>query len=182
MSEQKPIWKRVPPEAENEGEYHVVVEIPRGGKLKYEYSKQHDVLFLDRVLYSSVHYPESYGFVPGTLSDDGDPMDVLVFCQEVLDPLTVVEAKPIGGLIMEDEMGVDHKILAVAGRDPQYNQYGSFRELPEHRTSEIRQFFAEYKQLEQKYVNVENFFGPDRAQTLIEESIDHFRGKFGGET
>jgi len=171
-------WKRLPAESTGDHEYHVVVEIPRGEKVKYEYSKTFDTLFLDRILYSSVHYPENYGFVPRTLADDDDPLDVLLLCQESLVPLTVAQAIPIGGLKMEDEKGIDHKIIAVASQDPQYNEFQSLEEIPEHKMKEISQFFAEYKELEKKRVEVHQFYGPERAETIIIESMENFEQEF----
>lgn len=171
-------WKRLPAPSKGDGEYHVVIEIPRGEKVKYEYSKTFDVLFLDRVLHSSVHYPENYGFIPQTKADDDDPIDVLLLCQESLVPLTVAQAIPIGGLKMEDEKGMDHKIIAVASKDPQYNEFGSISEIPEHKKREIQQFFSEYKELEHKDVVIHEFFGPDRAVAVIQHSQDQFAEQF----
>lgn len=177
MSPTESYWKQLPARGEGNAEYHVVIEIPRGQKVKYEYNKSMDVLFLDRVLYSAVHYPENYGFIPRTLTEDGDPIDVLLMCQQPLYPMTVAEARPLGGLRMEDEKGVDDKILAVALRDPHYQDHHHYRDLPDHKLLEIRQFFADYKQLEQKFVSVEDLYGPDRARDLIEESLDRFQNR-----
>jgi inorganic pyrophosphatase len=155
-----------------------VVEIPRGEKTKYEYRKDRDVLFLDRVLYSSVHYPENYGFVPGTLGRDGDPLDMLLFCQEPLLPLTLAEARFVGGLKMEDEKGVDDKILAVAVKDPQYSEVHSLGDLPGHRMNEVRHFFEVYKKLEKKKVAVHEYYGREKALAVAEQSIQEFRNTY----
>lgn len=176
--EKESYWKRLPARSKGEDEYHVVIEIPRGEKVKYEYSKMFDVLFLDRILYSSVHYPENYGFIPQTLADDDDPLDVLLLCQESLVPLTVAQTIPLGGLKMEDEKGMDHKIIGVASQDPQYNEFRSLDDIPEHKMKEISQFFAEYKELEQKRVEIYKFYGPDRARTILEESIERFQDQY----
>ncbi|MFB6355605.1 MAG: inorganic diphosphatase [bacterium] len=167
-------WKRLPAESKGTDEFHAVIEIPRGEKVKYEYSKMFDVLFLDRVLYSSVHYPENYGFIPQTMAKDDDPIDILLICQEPLVPLTVAQTKPIGGIDMEDEKGVDHKIIGVASQDPQYSEYEDIKDLPDHKMREIRQFFSEYKKLEEKEVEVRGYFGPDKALGTIDESMERF--------
>lgn len=169
-------WKGLP--ARDDDSYLAVIEIPRGDKVKYEYSKELDVLKLDRVLYSSVHYPENYGFFPSTLADDDDPMDVLLLCQEPLDPLTVVECDPIGGLEMIDEKGLDHKIIATASEDPQYNSYEEIDELPPHKNDEIRQFFADYKRLEDKRVEIEEFYPASKAREILDDSIETFRDTY----
>ncbi len=176
MDSQFSYWKGLPARAG--GSYLSVVEIPRGEKIKYEYSKKLDVLFLDRILYSSVHYPENYGFFPSTLADDGDPLDVLLLCQEPLDPLTVAECKPIGGLEMIDEKGLDHKIFATASKDPRYNSYDQIKDLPEHKNDEIRQFFEDYKRLENKRVEVEEFYSREEAIQILEKSIDTFQENY----
>ncbi|MFB6344566.1 MAG: inorganic diphosphatase [bacterium] len=180
MSKPFSYWKRLPPKYN--GSYLSVIEIPSGEKVKYEYSKDLDVLILDRILYSSVHYPENYGFVPSTLADDGDPLDVLVFCQESIEPMTAVGFTPVGGLEMIDEKGLDHKIFAVASQDPQYKDYNDIDDLPNHKTEEIRQFFEDYKQLEDKKVELDEFYGPDRAERIVDESISNFRESFPEET
>jgi len=171
-------WKRIPARGEGEGTYLAVVEIPQGEKVKYEYDKQHDVLFLDRILYSSVHYPENYGFIPRTLAEDGDPLDVLLFCQEPLDPLTVARVRLIGGLEMEDEKGTDHKMIAVATGDPQYSEYDSIDALPDHRMREVRQFFREYKKLEEKDVEVRRYYDREEARDVVETAMTAFREAF----
>lgn len=171
------LWKRIPARSEEENEFHTIIEIPRGEKVKYEYNKEFDALFLDRVLYSSIHYPENYGFIPGTLGQDGDPLDILLICQEPLEPLTLAEARPIGGLKMEDEKGIDDKILAVAVKDPQHSEIYYRNDLPEHRKRKIRQFFEEYKTLEDKKVDVHEYYDRDHALTVITDSIERFREK-----
>lgn len=171
-------WKRIPAQSKGEDEFHCVVEIPRGEKVKYEYSKMFDVLFLDRVLYSSVHYPENYGLVPRTLADDGDPLDVLLLCQEPLVPMTVAQFTPLGGLEMADEKGKDHKIFAVASNDPQYSDHKTMSDLPEHKLREIRQFFADYKRLEGKEVDLDEFYSRDKALEILHESIQNFEQEY----
>src|ERR1700691_2655246 len=125
-----------------------VIEIPKGSHLKYEVDKPSGMLRLDRVLYSAVHYPANYGFIPRTHADDGDPLDVLVLMQEPVAPLTIVRARPLGGLRMVDDMGGDDKIIAVCVDDPAYAQYETLQQLPSHVKLELDRFFRDYKSLE----------------------------------
>lgn len=147
-----------------------VIEIPRGSHLKYEVDKPTGLLRLDRVLYSAVFYPANYGFIPRTLSEDGDPLDILVLMQEPVEPLTIVRAKALGGLRMVDEMGGDDKIIGVCVDDPAYEQYQSLDELPHHVVKELDRFFRDYKTLEEKIVDVDRFYDRDRALEIIEAS------------
>ena len=147
-----------------------VIEIPRGSHLKYEVDKPTGMLRLDRVLYSAVFYPANYGFIPRTLSEDGDPLDILVLMQEPVEPLTIVRARALGGLRMIDEMGGDDKIIAVCIDDPAYAQYQSLDELPHHVVKELDRFFRDYKTLEEKIVEVDRFYDRDRALEIIETS------------
>ena len=141
-----------------------VIEIPRGSHLKYEVDKPTGMLKLDRVLYSAVYYPANYGFIPRTHSDDGDPLDILVLMQDPVAPLSIVRARALGGLRMVDEMGGDDKIIAVCVDDPAYAEYQQLADLPKHITRELDRFFRDYKTLEQKQVEVEEFY--DRAHAL----------------
>jgi inorganic pyrophosphatase len=156
-----------------------VVEIPKGSKCKYELDKKTGLLMLDRVLYSSVHYPANYGFIPQTHAGDGDPLDILVLMQEPVVPLTIVRARPIGGFSMRDDMGVDDKIVAVAVDDPSVSHYRRHDELPPHVTVELMRFFADYKVLENKRSEVEDLYGLDRAHAVIEESVAEYRRLHG---
>jgi inorganic pyrophosphatase len=142
----------------------VVIEIPQGSKLKYEIDKATGLLLLDRVLYSSVHYPANYGFLPRSHADDGDPLDVLVLMQEPVVPLTVVRARAIGGLKMRDDKGEDDKIVAVAVDDPAVNHYFEVGELPPHLMKELERFFRDYKVLEGKTTEIDELY--DRAAAL----------------
>jgi inorganic pyrophosphatase len=151
--------------------FQAVVEIPSGSKNKYELDKKTGLLKLDRVLYSSVHYPANYGFLPRTYCDDGDPLDVIVFCQEPLVPLCLVASRPIGVITMSDEKGEDAKIIAVAAEDPEYNHYTDVSQLAPHRARELRQFLLDYKTLENKQVNVDDLRGRDEAARVIAEAI-----------
>lgn len=127
-----------------------VIEIPRGSKLKYEIDKATGMLVLDRVLYSSVHYPANYGFIPRTHADDGDPLDILVLMQEPVEPLTIVRARALGGLKMRDDKGEDDKIVAVCIDDPAFAHYTELEHLPPHLMLELDRFFRDYKLLEGK--------------------------------
>lgn len=155
--------------------FSAVIEIPRGSKNKYELDKATGLLRLDRVLYSAVHYPANYGFLPRTYCDDGDPLDVLILCQEPLVPLCVVCARPIGVLSMTDDQGIDDKIIAVPSGDPEYNHYEDVSELPPHRMRELRQFLSEYKVLEQKRVDVDELAGRVRAAEVIRAAVALYR-------
>src|SRR6188474_1775125 len=135
-----------------------VIEIPRGSKLKYEIDKATGMLMLDRVLYSSVHYPANYGFIPRTLAGDGDPLDILVLMQEPVHPLTIVRARAIGGFQMRDDMGVDDKIIAVAVDDPAFAHFIEAVELAPHVLREVRRFFEDYKALEGKLSEVDELY------------------------
>jgi inorganic pyrophosphatase len=152
-----------------------VIEIPRGSKLKYEIDKRTGLLMLDRVLYSSVHYPANYGFIPQTHAGDGDPLDILVLMQEPLHPLTIVRARAIGGFLMRDDKGVDDKIVAVAIDDPAYSHYEEAKQLPPHVVLELGRFFQDYKVLEGKMSEVDDLYDRKRALEVIAESIATYR-------
>lgn len=142
----------------------VVIEVPKGSKTKYELDKKSGLLRVDRILFSSVHYPANYGFIPQTYCEDHDPLDVLVLGQDTVVPLAIVIAKPIGVMKMTDQGEADDKIIAVHANDPEYVHYNSIYELPPHRLTEVSRFFQDYKLLENKTVVVENFL--DRAEAL----------------
>lgn len=149
----------------------VIVEVPKGSKTKYELDKKTGLIRVDRVLYSSVHYPANYGFIPQTYCEDQDPLDILVLGQESVVPLCIMEAKPIGVMKMIDQGEEDDKIIAVHANDPEYNHYHSISELPAHRLREIQQFFQDYKILENKSVVVEKFGDRNEALKIIEASM-----------
>lgn len=155
--------------------FPVIIEIPKGSKCKYEVCKKTGLLTLDRVLYSSVHYPANYGFIPRTHAGDEDPLDVLVLMQEPVYPLTLVRARAIGGFLMRDDKGIDDKIVAVAIDDPAFNHYRSHTELAPHIVRELMRFFRDYKVLENKEVEVETMYGVDRALEVIQEAVDGYR-------
>jgi inorganic pyrophosphatase len=161
--------------------FPAVIEVPKGSKNKYELDKETGLLRLDRVLFSAVHYPANYGFIPRTFCDDGDPLDVLVLGQEPLHPLTVVEARAIGVMRMRDEKGVDDKIVAVSVRDPGFADYTDHHQLPAHLLREMRRFFEDYKVLERKQVLVEDLLGSDDALRIIREALELYRKLRRGE-
>jgi inorganic pyrophosphatase len=154
-----------------------VIEIPKGSKLKYEVDKRTGMLMLDRVLYSSVHYPANYGFIPQSHADDGDPLDVLVLMQEPVHPLTIVRARAIGGFSMRDDKGIDDKIVAVAVDDPAFSHYREVNELPPHVLLEIRRFFEDYKSLENKVSVVDALYDRERALGVVREALVAYRSK-----
>jgi inorganic pyrophosphatase len=167
-------WHDVTPGLNLPGEFISVIEIPRGSSVKYELDKSTGLLKLDRVLYSAVHYPANYGFIPQTLAEDDDPLDVLVLCQEPVDPLTLVHARAIGLMTMVDSGKKDHKILAVAIHDPEYNSFQEASELPMHRLALLRRFFQDYKQLEGKSVEVDDFQPAAFAMPIIEDALQRY--------
>jgi inorganic pyrophosphatase len=155
--------------------FPVIVEIPKGSTNKYELDKDTGLLRLDRVLYSAVHYPADYGFIPRTYCDDGDPLDVLVLGQEPVYPLTIVEARAVGVMRMRDEKGVDDKIVAVSVRDPSFEGYTDKAQLPAHVLRQVQRFFEDYKVLEHKQVVIEDLLGPEDAVRIIREAMEMYR-------
>jgi len=162
-------------------EFPVIVEIPNGSKNKYELDKETGLLRLDRVLYSAVHYPADYGFIPRSFCDDGDALDALVLGQEPVYPLTIVEARAIGVMRMRDEKGIDDKIVAISVRDPAFSDYTDKSQLPAHVLREIRRFFEDYKTLEHKQVVVEDLLGPAEAIQILRDALDMYRQLRRGE-
>jgi inorganic pyrophosphatase len=161
--------------------FPVVIEIPKGSKNKYELDKETGLLRLDRVLYSAVHYPADYGFIPRTFCDDGDPLDALVLGQEPVYPLTIVQARAIGVMRMRDDKGIDDKILAVSVRDPAFSDYTDKSQLPAHLLREVKRFFQDYKVLEHKQVIVEDLLGPAESIAIINDALDLYRKLRRGE-
>lgn len=164
-----PIGRR-PPDILN-----TYVEIPRGSRNKYEVDKETGVLIFDRLLYSAVHYPGDYGFIPRTLADDGDALDVLILITAPTVPGCLVEVRPLGMFRMRDEKGIDHKILAVPLSDPFMEEYHELDDVPPHTLREIDHFFAVYKELENKETVTGGWSGRAEAVTAIEESIQRYQ-------
>ena len=172
------IWHDIREERITPEDFMAVIEITKGGKNKYELDKETGLLRLDRVLYTATHYPANYGFIPRTYADDNDPLDVLVLCEENIDPMTLVECYPIGVITMIDSEENDEKIIAVAKKDPFLNVYKDIKDLPSHISSEIMHFFEVYKQLEDKQTVVEKVLGRAEAEEIIRKAIQNYETKF----
>jgi inorganic pyrophosphatase len=155
-----------------------LIEIPQGSRAKYEVDKATGLLRLDRVIYSSFHYPINYGFIPKTLGQDGDPLDLLVLCSQSIQSLCLVEAKVIGNMQMIDQGQQDDKIIAVASKDPSVNHYQKMEDLPHHFLLELRNFFEQYKVLENKKVAIDNFQDKETAYKIINDAISFYRENF----
>lgn len=165
--------KRITPE-----DFICVIEIPKGSKKKYELDKETGLILLDRILYTSTHYPANYGFIPRTLGDDNDPLDVLLLCSEPLEPLTLVQAYPIGVIAMIDNGRNDEKIIAIPFNDPNYNMYTDIDQLPSHIFDEMRHFFTVYKNLENKETAVNEVSGKAEAIAVISASIENYQAHY----
>jgi inorganic pyrophosphatase len=168
-------WHDIAVEEPVEEHFPAFIEIPKGSKVKYELDKETGLLKVDRILYSAVHYPASYGFIPRTYCDDGDPLDVLVLGQEEVVPMCIMRARAIGMMSMRDEKGIDDKIIAVHLDDPSVSQYSHIREVPQHVLVEMKRFFQDYKSLEDKKVVVEDLEGPFEAIKTIREGLAGYR-------
>lgn len=155
-----------------------LIEIPEGSKAKYEIDKATGLLKLDRVIYSSFHYPVNYGFIPQTLGHDGDPLDILVICSESIQPLCLVEATVIGNMQMIDNGEKDDKIIAVATKDPSVNYIQDVEDLPKHFIAVLKNYFEQYKVLENKVVEIDEFQSKEAAYRVIEEAIGLYKEKF----
>lgn len=173
------IWHDMKQERIKPNDFLSVIEITKGGKNKYELDKETGMLRLDRVLYTATHYPANYGFIPRTYAEDNDPLDVLVLCQENIDPMTLVECYPIGVINMVDSEENDEKIIAIAKKDPFLNMYNDIKDIPAHISSEIMHFFEVYKQLENKQTVVEKVLGREEAEKTIQKAIERYNLKFG---
>lgn len=165
--------KRITPE-----EFIVCIEISKNSKMKYELDKETGRLILDRVLFTSTHYPANYGFIPKTYAGDDDPLDVLVLCQSEIIPLCLVKCRPIGVIKMIDNEQVDEKVIAVPVDDPSWNSYKNIDELPEHILDEMRHFFGVYKQLEGKTTSIVETRGPSEAKRIISSAIERYKNTF----
>ncbi len=168
-------WHDIVIEEPVDDHFPAFIEIPKGSKLKYELDKETGLLKVDRVLFSAVHYPANYGFIPRTYCDDGDPLDVLVLGQEEVVPMCILRARAIGVMTMRDEKGIDDKIIAVHLDDPSVAQYSHIREIPQHILLETKRFFEDYKKLEHKEVVVDDMDGPFEAVKTIREAIAGYK-------
>ena len=167
-------WHDLSPGEHLPQECNAVIEIPSGSSVKYELDKQSGLIKLDRVLYSAAYYPANYGFIPQTLAEDDDPLDILVFCQEPVVPLTIIYARTIGLMTMIDGGKKDHKVIAVATKDPEFNSYNEASEMPPHRLQMLRRFFLDYKVLEGKEVEVDEFQPAAMAYPVIEDALARY--------
>ncbi|MBC8536052.1 inorganic diphosphatase [Feifania hominis] len=172
------IWHDIEPERVSPECFECVIEIPKGSKVKYELDKQTGLLKMDRILYTSTHYPSNYGFIPRTYADDYDPLDVLVLCSESVVPLTLIKCYPIGVMTMIDNGRNDEKIIAIPFGDPMYNGYTDISELPKHIFEEMRHFFKVYKALENKETAVDEVRGLESAVAVIEQALENYRLQF----
>ncbi len=154
---------------------HAVIEVPKDSSNKFEYDPEFDIIRLDRVLYSAMHYPGDYGFVPSTLAEDGDPLDVTVMIGRPTFPGAVLDVRPLGFLEMTDDKGRDQKILAVPVYDPRFGTYTSLKDVGPHYLREIENFFAVYKQLENKETTIEDWHDVDEAHALVLECIQRYK-------
>ncbi len=160
----------------------VVIEIPKGSRNKYEYDKERKAIKFDRMLFSAVHYPSDYGFIPGTLAQDGDPLDALVLMWEPTFPGCLIESRPVGVFNMRDEKGYDEKILCVPLHDPIWNPVMKLADVPSHLLKEVEHFFSIYKDLEQKKVSVDGWRDRDVALHVIKDAEKRYRAKNGRAT
>jgi inorganic pyrophosphatase len=167
-------WHDVTPGEEIPREYNAVIEIPFGSSVKYELDKESGLIKLDRILFSAVYYPANYGFIPQTLAEDDDPIDVLVLCQETVVPLTIIHSRTIGLMTMIDGGKRDHKIIAVATEDPEYDHYHEATEMPPHRITQLKRFFLDYKTLEGKAVEVDEIQPAAAAFPVIEDALHRY--------
>lgn len=172
------IWHDISPERITPDHFTAVIEISKGSKNKYELDKETGLLKLDRILYTSTHYPANYGFIPRTYADDLDPLDTFVICSEEIRPMTLVDVYPIGVIRMIDNGSMDEKVLSIPFSDPMYNTYKSVFDLPEHVFDEIKHFFTVYKQLEHKETIVNELLDSDRAKEIISDCIRMYNEEF----
>ena len=168
------IWHDISPKRINAEDFICVVEISKGSKKKYELDKETGLIILDRILYTSTHYPANYGFIPRTYGDDNDPLDVLLLCSEPLEPMSLVRAYPIGVISMIDNGKNDEKIIAIPFSDPNYNIYTNIDQLPGHVFEEMRHFFTVYKNLENKTTAVNEVSDRAEAVKVIKSAIDNY--------
>jgi len=167
-------WHDVTPGQNIPQEFSAIIEIPSGSSVKYELDKESGLIKLDRVLYSAVYYPANYGFIPQTLAEDDDPLDVLVLCQQAVVPLSLMNARAIGLMTMIDSGKKDHKIIAVATNDPEFDSYREAAQMPPHRAQMLRRFFQDYKQLEGKAVEVDAIQPAETAWPVINDALSRY--------
>ena len=172
------IWHDISPKRITPEDFICVIEISKGSKKKYELDKETGFIILDRILYTSTHYPANYGFIPRTYGDDNDPLDVLLLCSEQIEPLSLVRAYPIGVISMIDNGRNDEKIIAIPFNDPTYNVYKDIEQLPKHVFDEMSHFFSVYKSLENKETAVNEVSNREESIKIIKKSIDNYVENF----
>lgn len=172
------IWHDIDASRIARKDFEAVIEISKGSKMKYELDKETGMLKLDRVLHTSTHYPANYGFIPRTYADDNDPLDVLVLCSEMIEPMALVRCYPIGVIAMMDGGAMDYKIIAIPFGDPTYNGYKDISQLPNHIFEEMRHFFKVYKMLENKDTVIDEAQGALAAVDVVEGAIENYKKKF----
>ena len=168
-------WHDISPGRGVSNEFNSVVEIPLGSNIKYELDKTTGLIKVDRLLYSAVSYPANYGFIPQTLAEDDDPLDVLILTREAVAPLTIVHVRAVGLMTMMDAGKKDHKIIGIATHDPEFSAYTEADQLPAHRLLVLRRFFQDYKQLEKKLVEVEQISPAWMAYAVIEDALRRYK-------
>ena len=173
------IWHDINPKRISRSSYSAVIEISKGSKMKYELDKETGLLRLDRVLYTSTHYPANYGFIPRTYAKDNDPLDVLVLCSGDILPMSIVDCYPIGVITMLDNGAPDDKIISIPFNDPTYSSYKDISQLPTHVFDEMKHFFSVYKTLESKDTAIDEVKGVLDAVAIIEDAIKAYEEKFG---
>ena len=173
------LWHDVSPDRLRPDDFIAVIEIEKGSKSKYELDKSTGAIILDRVLYTSTHYPANYGFIPRTYADDNDPLDVLVLCSEPILPMSLVQCYPIGVFTMLDQGKLDEKIIAIPFSDPSYNKYRDIMDLPDHLFDEMAHFFTVYKALEGKEAVAGDVNGREAAVEIIKSALAHYDECFG---
>ncbi len=172
------VWHDLSENRVSKDSFIVCIEISKGSKKKYELDKETGLIILDRILYTSTHYPANYGFIPLTYAGDNDPLDVLVLCQEVLEPMSLVKCRPIGVVLMIDGGEVDEKIIAVVENDPFMSNYHNINDLPKHMLEEMQHFFKVYKQLEGKDTYIERVENIEVSKKIIEDSLKRYKEIF----
>lgn len=169
------IWKDINPARIRPKNFIAFIEIERGSKNKYELDKETGLIILDRVLYTATHYPMSYGFIPLTLCDDGDPLDVFILCSQSIQSGSLVQCFPIGIINMTDQSEQDEKVIAIPFGDPVYNMYNDITELPKNIFNELSHFLSVYKQLEDKKVEIGSIEGHEEAAKRIQECMQKYQ-------
>ena len=172
------VWHDISPKRITPEDFMAVIEITKGSKKKYELDKETGLLMLDRILYTSTHYPANYGFIPRTYGDDGDPLDVVVICSEKIAPMPLVRCYPIGVITMKDSGKLDEKIISIPFNDPNYNTYKDISELPAHVFDEMTHFFSVYKNLEDKETVVDEVRNREAAIEIIKKCINNYITEF----